>query len=91
MAYIGGGSSTSSCWFWLVDLSSARRRIYVLGGASKGVWTGATCYYDTTRDTWHHLPNMPTARRRTDAVFWRHPKTLALPAPVEHQEVEPDA
>lgn len=48
-------------------------KVYVLGGASKGKWSGAAYCYNTRANTWRELPPMTTARRRCVAVVVPHP------------------
>ena len=38
--------------------------VYVVGGASRGVWSKVAYLYNTRLDSWKKLPDMPQAKRR---------------------------
>lgn len=51
-------------WFTF-DVCSYGPFIFLIGGASTGVWSRAIYRYDTRSDTWFQLPDMIRQRRRT--------------------------
>lgn len=55
-------------WFTF-DVASYGPFVFLLGGASAGVWSRATFRYDTRSDTWLRMPDMIRQRRRTAAAL----------------------
>lgn len=55
-------------WFTF-DVTSYGPFIFLLGGASAGLWSRATYRYDTRSDTWLQMPDMIRQRRRTAAAI----------------------
>ena len=55
-------------WFTF-DVTSHGPFIFLLGGASVGVWSRAVYRYDTRSDTWLQMPDMIRQRRRTAAAI----------------------
>lgn len=43
-------------------------RLYVVGGSTKGRWTGSAFCIDASSGTWNELPPMKMVRRRTAAA-----------------------
>ena len=59
--------------FSMVSGGPTSRFAYLIGGATKGAWTGACFRYDTHSDTYVELAPAPTERRRSAAVLVRTP------------------
>lgn len=53
----------------MVSGGPTSRFAYLIGGATKGSWTGACFRYDTHNDTYDELAPAPTERRRSAAVL----------------------
>ncbi len=56
-------------WHCFSAIKANDRYIFVIGGASEGVWSQNMFRYDVLFDSWEMMPSMRLPRRRLAAVF----------------------